>query len=386
MSSFTDKWRKMWAKRSGLFPMSADEQLDYVNGLREPENDFERSIMQYKCQMALCKKRTVFLLNLAAAVVLPFHALAARIASLFKRVGSEPVSAVYLKDLPLTYVQDSVKRKHPDLIQVSPGAGRYYGKNEARFVRGLIRKCRYPYLVYKTFVKLLSYGWTVKKYAPERIIVSNEFSFTSSALTAYCEGLGVSHTDVMHGEKILNMRDSFFRFTECYVWHEHYRTLFLKLRAFPDQFVIEMPEALRMDVGAAEDKTVDYTYYLGAETERELSVIRDVLDRLKDAGSSVAVRPHPRYSDAVSVKKLFEGFTVEDGSLPVNESVKRTAFPISKYSTVLLQAALNGNPIVIDDISDPELIANLKSADYIGFEIEHRLLSELIRNYSEKEQ
>lgn len=65
----------------------------------------------------------------------------------------------------------------------------------------------------------------ITKYQSKAIVVHNEYSFTSSILTAYCETRNVLHINVMHGEKMYYIRDSYFRYDRCYVWDAYYRDL-----------------------------------------------------------------------------------------------------------------------------------------------------------------
>ena len=82
-------------------------------------------------------------------------------------------------------------------------------------------------------VKLAMYRYQYEVYHPKAMIVDEEYSYTSSFLTEYCHRLGVEHIDIMHGEKLYFIRDTFFCFDRCYVWDGYYRDLFCQLRAEP---------------------------------------------------------------------------------------------------------------------------------------------------------
>ena len=75
-------------------------------------------------------------------------------------------------------------------------------------------------------VKLAMYRYQYEVYHPKAMIVDEEYSYTSSFLTEYCHRLGVEHIDIMHGEKLYFIRDTFFCFDRCYVWDGYYRDLF----------------------------------------------------------------------------------------------------------------------------------------------------------------
>ena len=63
----------------------------------------------------------------------------------------------------------------------------------------------------KVTIKVAGYSFMITKYQSKAIVVHNEYSFTSSILTAYCETRNVLHINVMHGEKMYYIRDSYFR-------------------------------------------------------------------------------------------------------------------------------------------------------------------------------
>lgn len=177
------------------------------------------------------------------------------------------------------------------------------------------------------------------------------------------------------------MRDSFFRFHKCYVWDEFYKDLFIKLRAESKQFIVEVPDSIIFTEKEKYVKQLDYTYYLMAEDRDVLQVISNSLKKLKDNGYSVAVRPHPRYSDPQLIKELFEGiFIIEDGKkVSIEESVMRTRNAVSLYSTVLYQAYHNGVSIVIDDVSDSLKYNKLRELQYrLMYSDDKKLLSEIL--------
>lgn len=65
---------------------------------------------------------------------------------------------------------------------------------------------RYPlycYFLLKVTIKVAGYSFMITKYQSKAIVVHNEYSFTSSILTAYCETRNVLHINVMHGERCI---------------------------------------------------------------------------------------------------------------------------------------------------------------------------------------
>lgn len=126
---------------------------------------------------------------------------------------------------------------------------------------------------------------------------------------------------------------------------------------------------------------MDITYYLAAESQRELKIIAEFLKKIKmEKGKKVAVRPHPRYSDMKYVEEYFGELVIEDvKTLPIEKSILRTKTVIAVYSTVLNQAYSNGIPIVIDNISAPEKYKKLEELQYIFAAKGIRTVSDLIK-------
>lgn len=66
----------------------------------------------------------------------------------------------------------------------------------------------------------------------------------------------------------------------------------------------------------------------------------------------------------------------------IEQSILRTKCAVSLYSTVLLQASINGVAVVIDDLTAPERFVQLKSLRYIMLDKPHGLLSALLQEES----
>lgn len=233
------------------------------------------------------------------------------------------------------------------------------------------------YYSLKLLHKIAAYSYMISEHQPKAIITTSEYSFTSSAMTQYCEEEGVEHINVMHGDKLYGLRDSFFAFHRCYVWDDHYAYLFKEMKAAGDQFRIARPKSLIMDLDPPEPQRL--TYYLQQQTGDELKRLGQALRKLKAQGYAVVVRPHPIYSKAKEVKEAMEGLSVEDPKLPIAKSLGKAQLVASQYSTVLYQAALNGRQAILDDISRPGLYERLKALKYIMTEKPHSRLSDLVK-------
>ena len=294
-----------------------------------------------------------------------------------------PKNTVFFADGKPENIIPDVLRKNVGEIDVVNEKKFFLSKADKKFIIKLWLK--YPFsfqFIAKCLLKIQYYSYEIEKSHPKNIIVCNEYSFTSSVLTKYCEEHCVKHINVMHGEKLYYMRDSFFHFHECYVWDELYKDLFIKLRAETTQFKIAVPPSLKFVDENVNSKTVDYTYYLGAERGQKLRTIVDSVKRIKQCGKKVVIRPHPRYTDLNEILSVAPEIELEKCKImTIEQSLCRTANAVSLYSTVLNQAYNNGIGVVIDDLSDKEKFNLLSERQYIMLNKPHKLLSQLMEAF-----
>lgn len=380
--SMNDMLRKMAVllerRQDALFSYDVDKQIKYIEKLGNPRDEIERSYFQYKCQMQFNGKGITFLLNLVSfpvAIIYWFK---------YGKKGQvnqmEPKSLVFFRDgKPENILPKSLKNKY-DTIESNPVEGTLLTEKDKKFIKKIIY--RYPFswqFILKCLIKIGRYSFAIEEYSPEAIAVCAEYSFTSSVLTAYCKQRNIKHIDVMHGEKMYYMRDSFFKFDECYIWDEYYGKVLTSMKADRNQFVVEVPASLKFDEELPRIQKYDYTYYLGAESEDVLKKIAKILEKLYKNGKRISIRPHPRYSNMDLVKKIFAFANVEDTKkISIEQSLLQSGAAISLYSTVLNQALCNSIPIIIDNMSNPENFNKLKELGYVCLYKEHKLLSEVM--------
>lgn len=380
--SMNDMLRKMAVrlerKQDALFSYDVEKQKKYIAGLGDPKDEIERSYFQYKCQMQFNGRFLTFLLNVVSFPVAMLY--------LAKYGKNSTTGQVEKKDLvffrdgkPANILPKSLQEQYRK-IESDPAEGIQLTKTDQAFLRRIIR--RYPFswqFILKCLIKIGRYSYAISHYKPEAVAVCAEYSFTSSVLTAYCRQQKIRHIDVMHGEKMYYMRDSFFTFDACYVWDSYYADILASMKADKDQFIIEVPSSLCFDEAFTKTDQFDYTYYLGAETGEVLQKIADTLQKLSEHGKRISLRPHPRYSDMDMIKKLFAFANIEDTkSVSIEQSLMQTGCVVSLYSTVLSQALYNDVAIAIDDISNPKNYKKLKELGYICLRKEHQLLSEIM--------
>lgn len=369
--------------RNTLFDVPMARQKAILEGLPEPKDLLKRAYAQYRCQMMLERPILRAGYQLAAMLLLPVYRR-----QLLRRPASrkeETADAVFAFGGPDTILPCSLRQEYPGIRQVRDFQNALFlTREDCSFLRELAR--RYPtafYFRFKCMAKLAMYRSLYETYRPKAIIVSEEYSYTSSFLTEYCHRLGVEHINVMHGDKLYDIHDTFFCFDRCYIWDQFYRDLFCELRAEPTQFRMEMPPSMQPWDAQDGEKAVDYTYYLQAETSQMLEKIAKSLQTLQKSGAVVAVRPHPLYSDMETVRRLFSDFEIEEtAEVGIETSILRTRHVIGLYSTVLYQAHINHVPVVIDDLTAPERFAQLKSLRYIMLDKPHGLLSALLQEES----
>lgn len=361
---------------NSIFTYPVDRQEKYLRHFKEPKDDIERSYYQYRCQMNFNKKFIVLGLNIVSLPLLVFYYLKKS-----DYVGEQKAEeAIFFADgKPNNIISDELYQEYDSWITIDHKK-EALNKKDKLFFKELVK--RYPLswqFLLKCLIKIRFYSYAITLYNPKAIVVCSEYSFTSSVLTQYCEKLGIEHIDVMHGEKLFYIRDSFFRFHRCYVWGEGYIKLFNALRAEMSQFRVAIPGSIRFSSEQKVEKCVDYTYYLGAEEGEVLTNLMKSLDQLVDKGNVVMLRPHPRYSDINKIFSYKGKFGVEDcRKVSIEESVRHSRFAISGYSTVLNQAYHNGTGVVIDDVTQPEIYKKLVELKYVMLEAEHILLSDLI--------
>ena len=341
-----------------------------------PKTDMERSFCQYKCQVFFSRKLITFLSNLAALPLIVWYLLPRKPLA----PADKQVEAVFIRDDKPENIMPDCLREELSSLEVDPQEGFLLLKEDRKFIGRIFWKHPFSWMfLLKSILKIGRYRSFIQQYHPKKLIVCNEYSFTSSLLTQYCEENGIELINVMHGEKLFLIENSFFRFHRCYVWDAHYVKLFQSMRAEPNQFIVAIPPSLLFSEKKPDVPEYDYTYYFQAESKEELQKIWTVLEYLRKKGARISLRPHPRYSDMETIRSMFQGMNIEDyRQVTIEQSVLRTRYAISGYSTVLQQAYYNGVSVVIDDYSCPERFTQLKDYSYIMLSKEYKLLSSLL--------
>jgi hypothetical protein len=360
-----------------LFSIDINKQRAYLNHFREPKDLIERSYFQFKCQKFLENCFISIVKDIFAFLgFLPF------LIFLFLKTKSKSCKAretnlgVVIFAGVSGIVPNDLSSEFDEITSVDFGKNYFLNKSDFFFVIKII--CLYyfaPYFLIKSVFKIAHYRSIINEHNPKSIICSSEYSFTSSLLTQYCEKNDIMHINVMHGDKLYYIRDSFFQFHRCYVWDQHYIQLFELLRAEPNQFRISVPSSLKMEI-PNNDFIYEFTYYLGGEPVDELQRISETLKKLPVLTHKICIRLHPRYFDLKQAYSIFSEFQIElPSDVSIEKSFSLTKHIVSLYSTVLYQGLMIGKEIVIDDVSSKAKYEKLLELQYILVSKPHKKLS-----------
>lgn len=373
---FTDK---LFEGEKMCFDIPISKQKDYLCKLGIANNDFERSFKQYKGQMLyMSKKKQVFLgilaffMNLA---LVPYYILMGLFLKRVKHV--EIVSRIKAAE---KIIPSSLSSKYQIDLTLWNTRGAVHPRDIGFLFILFFKYGFHQYFCMKVLFKIAKYSALIFKFTPYAILVCDEFSFTSSIMTQFCERHGVKHLNALHGEKLFDLRDSFFRFHKCYIWDEHYRKLFLSLKADPSQFEIELPPSMRFNLTEHYDanRYADYKYYLGEYSEEEIKGVVSTMSFALKHGNSLVFRPHPHYSDINLLRKYTDDNHIElPNDVDIITSISSCKYVVGVDSTVLVQAYFNRREVIIDDVTYKQRAKLLGDLDYILANKINKRLSDL---------
>lgn len=364
-----------------FFEEGYELQKKKLESFKEPKDFTERSYFQYLCQM---QSKTFVLKsaqNLIAIPLIVFY-LIKRYKKFESSSDNLEKSAVFVREgIDKSLIPDSLISEFTKICESPMNADMFLDKHDKTFlIRYLAKYLKSPFFVLKCLIKLGCYSFVINKELPDAIITHIEYSFACSFLTGYCESKKVEHINVMHGEKLFDIRDSFVYFDRFYVWDIHYVELLSELRAEKTQFFVEVPSYLRINSIKKAEYPYEITYYLAGEDEATMRTLARHLSKTNISKEKICLRYHPRYSNKALIKDIFSEFEIQDPiDVTIKESLERTNYVVSVYSTVLYQAYLDGKKIMIDNVTSKHRFDVLKALKYIMIKKEHVLLSSLMR-------
>ena len=373
--------RNIFFYTRSMFCFRASDQIDFLSNFSDPKDDIERSYNQYLCQVFFMRKWFYILSNIIA-FLFPFVI----IFILFRSITSQRKESLEcMSDLKgwMAIVPDELRDKY-NIEMENWFSGIRLDLYDIKYIFLLI--CRYPlspFFIIKNVIKIAKYSYMIYTYSSKIFVVHNEYSFTSSILTEYCHNKGVKHINIMHGEKIINIRDSFFHYDICYIWNDYYRDLFCLMKAESSQFIVAIPPSLKIDCESYINKKyyADYKYYLAFQTEDEMKSIHESMKFSTMNGKVVKYRLHPTYSDARMIERVVGKENVEyPQEVSIESSIANTIVVVGLYTTVLNQAYCCGKQIVLDDVTYNQEYTKLKELGYIMIEKKSLRLSALMYN------
>lgn len=371
---------KLLKGKQPFFTMRMEKQQEILNSFDEPKSLIERSYFQYLCQMKQLPLLMRFLQSILSVFALSYYYF--KPSAKVNITSDKKNIALFISGLnDMRYIPKAIEDEFDQIIYQGYETKIALTNSDKKLVNEIIMKYWYkPYFILKCVMKIGLYSVNIRNYTPTAILTFGEFSFASSVLTLYCNRQKIEHINIMHGEKIFDIHDSFVEFDKYYVWDQYYVDLMISLRANSEQFKIEVPRSVELEIDDYSKYEKELTYYLGGETKNDLINLRINLLNTKIPIERICLRYHPRYGDKQQIFSIFSGFQIENPiEVPLSESISKTRYVASLYSTVLYQAFVNGKEIIIDDISNREKYKKLQDLKYIMIDKPHLLLSDLIK-------
>lgn len=348
------------------FDYPVAKQYGYMDSLPSPSSDIDRSYNQFLCQEFFVPlwKKTIW--TFVAFIAVPFALIILWIKGWFCRFERK-VDAIGENKGMDEVIPDSLLSKYT-IDRSCWNVDFSLTTKDILYIIKNVFGWKRPYFVLKCILKIANYSASIVRYKPNAFIVHGEMSFCSSLITDYCQRLGIKHINVMHGEKLRYIRDSYFRFDECYVWDQYYIDLFTRQHADERQFIVAVPPSMKVTPGNNKDSKyyADYKYYLAIYNDEEARNIVHSMEFAKREGKTVKYRIHPRCSDLDVLRKYVPEDEIEMPSqVSIIDSLQNVGCVVGSYTTVLLQAYYSGIPIMMDDMAFEDTYNKLEEYGYI---------------------
>ena len=354
------QWDRTWdEEKKVLFRLKKERD-------KLPNSSIFDSKMQYKAQ--------VDHLGFFKRAVLQIVSFLGFIFLLIKNLS--PVSFEDKFDAAFSYSTSIFPKKvmeRKKLIRIEPRDG-YLDFQDLVFLFSLLLKLNFNFAVLAIATyRIANCKYAIAKYSVSEIWSNMEYSCSSGILKRYLNKNGIQLINFMHGEKVLTIRDSFCRFDKMYFWNKHYVNIFKKLN-YKDPYEIVDPFLSEKSTSWKKESTFCYILR-GTETNSEINKLVTILNILRGSGFVVAVKPHPRYPTDLDKLKHFQ---ILD-SVTVKKMLDEYYHICAQYSTILHEANLNGNHIIVDNLSNRKLYKKLKERNYDKLRDEYCYLSKFIK-------
>ena len=350
-----------------LFEVTYKEQNDFLKKMKEPNDDIDRSYNQFRGRHFFYHGFKEFAVETISIFALPAYVIYCILQYIFKSRTVQEMQAVG----DLNNFEEVIPNSLREEFEINNSVwnkGHILSCSDVLLLCKIFLRHPVPCFVFKTAIKLSYYKYTICCYHPKAIIVHDEASYVGSILTKYCNDLGIEHINVQHGEKLYYIGDAYFRYNRCYVWGEHYKQMFLNLKAEPSQFRIEIPESFNINVEKhfKSEYYTDYKYYLQVYDECQLRSIIKSLDFVLRKNESYKFRPHPRFSNIKLLESLVDKSRIEyPNEVPILESIASTKYAVGSFTTVLNQAYYANIEVIFDDVTYKDTFDKLGDLNYI---------------------
>lgn len=344
--------------------------VQYINRKYSPKSYLERSFAQYKAQVhAYGNRWRLFFLGPFVFLFCFFYIMVniARFINSAEHKKSNYKKTNVASTLPNIEMVPSCILSDKGVDDLRSCKKINLNKSDIKIqLRIFFKYMHHPYFVIKNIDAITRYSSIAKEY--NKVLVSNEYSFTSSVITMYLNKNGVEVYNCMHGDKFINARDSFCTYDVFFIWDLYYESILNELKC-NSNFVVSKCNFISINrTSKLKEDTI--TYFLqGGESEMQLRYIKDKLNNHaeKENIDFIKVRPHPRYN-TVCLEDVFDINEIDTGQF--SESFSRSRVVCGRYSTVLFQSYINkddyGIPKVLLDMEfwkAPKEYIMLKKAD-----------------------
>lgn len=350
-----------------LFEVTYKEQNDFLKKMKEPNDDIDRSYNQFRGRHFFYHGFKEIAAETISVFALPVYVIYCIIQYIFRARAVQEMQAVGDFNKFEEVIPNSLREEF-EINNSVWNKGRILSCNDVLLLCKIFLRHPVPCFVFKTAIKLSYYKYMICCYHPKAIIVHNEASYVGSILTKYCNDFGIEHINVQHGEKLYYIGNAYFRYNRCYVWGEHYKQMFLNLKAEPSQFRIEIPESFNINVEKhfKNEYYSDYKYYLQVYDENQLRSIIKSLDFVLRKYETYKFRPHPRFSNIKLLESLVDKSRIEyPNEVPILESIASTKYAVGSFTTVLNQAYYANIEVIFDDVTYKDTFDKLGDLNYI---------------------
>ncbi len=344
-----------------------------LDGANEQKRRLSRTIAQYRAQLAMRPRLSIWAFEGASFFALPFYLFGYWITYVL-RGGDRPtqtcggvqlVFANRWRDNPEIF---AVPGELADRTIVTKPLTHHSLKfSDVRLLAALLaqtiaQRTPFPFqLVLKCAVDIASVRAAVMQLKADFVLVYWEFSCSLSAITLALAHDGIETYNVMHGDKHYYAKHAFFEVDRCYCWNTFYVDIFkqehvhAEFRVFtnPGFKLSESEKAYRagntakgIGIAAPHIATLANRNDDQIEAAQEFSEAVNALAINHD----VTIRPHPFYATEFNAigKRLLAHVTIElPTSKPARMFLLDHTIIIGTVSTLLLEAAHVGTQVVI---------------------------------------